>query len=113
MNRADPQFPDAERTGLRRPREEGSRMSPQHSDPPSLPTPPAPPPGRPLTDGGLPIRGTPSFKVVLLADNLHDFQFIIQTIMDLTRLSRSDATHKMWQAHNGGRSALLSTNRER
>src|SRR5437762_8709690 len=113
MNKADPYSPDAERPGLRPPRQEGSRMSQQHTDPPSLPTPLAPPPGRPQTDSKPSVQGTPSFQVVLLTDNLHDFQFIIQTIMDLTRLSRSDATHKMWQAHNGGRSVLLSTNRER
>jgi ATP-dependent Clp protease adapter protein ClpS len=39
--------------------------------------------------------------------------FIIRTVMELTRLCRAEATHKMWQAHHCGRSILLVTFLER
>jgi ATP-dependent Clp protease adapter protein ClpS len=39
--------------------------------------------------------------------------FVVRTIMELTRLCRAEATHKMWEAHHSGRSQLLITHRER
>ena len=39
--------------------------------------------------------------------------FIVRTVMELTRLCRAEATHKMWEAHHSGRSVLLVTYRER
>jgi ATP-dependent Clp protease adapter protein ClpS len=39
--------------------------------------------------------------------------FIVRTIMELTRLCRAEATHKMWEAYHCGRSVLLVTYRER
>jgi ATP-dependent Clp protease adapter protein ClpS len=39
--------------------------------------------------------------------------FTVQTIMDVTRLCRHEATHKMWEAHHYGHSQLLITFKER
>jgi ATP-dependent Clp protease adapter protein ClpS len=39
--------------------------------------------------------------------------FIVRTVMELTRLCRPEATHKMWQAHHCGSAVLLVTYRER
>jgi len=55
----------------------------------------------------------PPFKVVLLNNASLDLMFVVRTIMELTRLCRAEATHKMWEAHHSGRSLLLITHRER
>jgi ATP-dependent Clp protease adapter protein ClpS len=53
------------------------------------------------------------FKVILLRDAINDLMFIVRTVMELTRLCRAEATHKMWEAHHCGRSVLLVTYLER
>lgn len=55
----------------------------------------------------------PRCKVFLLGNPTHDLMFVVRTIMELTRLCRAEATHKMWEAHHNGRSLLLITHRER
>jgi ATP-dependent Clp protease adapter protein ClpS len=55
----------------------------------------------------------PRYKVILLQDAAADLMFIVRTVMELTRLCRAEATHKMWEAHHCGRSVLLRTYRER
>jgi ATP-dependent Clp protease adaptor protein ClpS len=60
-------------------------------------------PGRPL----------PPYKVILHHNPARDLMFVVRTIMELTRLCRAEATHKMWEAHHSGRSLLLVTYRER
>jgi ATP-dependent Clp protease adapter protein ClpS len=66
------------------------------------------------TAGDKPSRRTiPQYKIVLLQDSQSDMMFIVRTIMEITRLCRAEATHKMWEAHHGGRSVLLTTYRER
>jgi ATP-dependent Clp protease adapter protein ClpS len=50
---------------------------------------------------------------VLLNNTTQDMMFIVRTIMELTRLCRAEATHKMWEAHHCGRSVLLVTHKER
>jgi ATP-dependent Clp protease adaptor protein ClpS len=61
----------------------------------------------------VPQRSLPPFKVVLLNNASQDLMFVVRTIMELTRLCRAEATHKMWEAHHSGRSLLLVTHRER
>ena len=39
--------------------------------------------------------------------------FVVRTVMELIRFCRTEATHKMWEAHHLGRSILLTTYRER
>ncbi len=55
----------------------------------------------------------PPYKVILHNDGAHDLMFVVRTVMELTRLCREEATHKMWEAHHYGRSLLLITYRER
>lgn len=58
-------------------------------------------------------RPLPRFKVILLNNVASDMMFVVRTIMELTRLCRAEATHKMWEAHHSGRSLLLITFKER
>jgi ATP-dependent Clp protease adapter protein ClpS len=60
-----------------------------------------------------PPRQLARFRVVLLNDSTQDLMFVVRTVMELTRLCRAEATHKMWQAHHDGRAVLLVTYRER
>jgi len=60
-----------------------------------------------------PTRQLPRVRLVLHHDPLLDLMFVVRTIMELTRLCREEATHKMWEAYHGGRSILLVTSRER
>lgn len=53
------------------------------------------------------------FRVVLLNNADCDMMFVVRTIMELTRLYRTEATHKMWQAHHLGRASVLITHQER
>ncbi len=58
-------------------------------------------------------RQWPRYRVVLLQNAASDMMFVVRTIMELTRLCRAEATHKMWEAHHSGRSPLLVTWKER
>src|SRR5262249_49235706 len=79
----------------------------------SLPLPDSPDPRRPASSGQTASRQLPRFKVILLRDSINDLMFIVRTVMELTRLCRAEATHKMWEAHHCGQSVLLVTYRER
>jgi ATP-dependent Clp protease adaptor protein ClpS len=64
--------------------------------------------------GGPPLRrALPQFKVILLNNAELDMMFVVRTVMELTRFCRTEATHKMWQAHYNGRAVILITHRER
>jgi ATP-dependent Clp protease adapter protein ClpS len=85
-------------------RQDDRQAVPQN--PESLPAQPAPrqkPQRRPL----------PVFKVILQQNDNVDLMLIVRTVMELTRLCRAEATHKMWEAHHCGRSLLLKTWKER
>jgi ATP-dependent Clp protease adapter protein ClpS len=58
-------------------------------------------------------RQLPSYRLILLRNAQSDLMAIVRAIMDLTRLCRAEATHKMWQSHHCGRSLVLTTHRER
>jgi ATP-dependent Clp protease adapter protein ClpS len=58
-------------------------------------------------------RHPPHYKVILHNDVAQDLMFVVRTVMELTRLCREEATHKMWEAHHYGCSMLLITYRER
>jgi ATP-dependent Clp protease adaptor protein ClpS len=61
-----------------------------------------------------PSDGLPRFRVILQgSDAATNMMHVIHTIMELTRLCRAEATHKMWQAHHTGRSLLIITYKER
>jgi len=55
----------------------------------------------------------PRFKLILLHDARNELMFIVRTVMELTRLGRAEATHKMWESYHSGRSVLLVTYKER
>ena len=65
------------------------------------------------SEGPAPARKVPRFKVVLLSDPAQDLMHVVRSVMQLTRFPREEATHKMWEAHHGGRSVLLTTYLER
>jgi ATP-dependent Clp protease adapter protein ClpS len=58
-------------------------------------------------------RQMPVYWVVLHYDAANDLMFIVATVMELTRLGRAEAMHRMWQAYHSGTARLLSTYRER
>jgi ATP-dependent Clp protease adaptor protein ClpS len=58
-------------------------------------------------------RVLPRYRVVLNNNAAQALMFVVQTVMELTRLCREEATHKMWEAHHTGRSSLLTTHLER
>jgi ATP-dependent Clp protease adapter protein ClpS len=60
-----------------------------------------------------PLRPVPRYRVILANDPKHGLMFVVQVVMDVTRLCREEATHKMWEAHHNGRSQLLVTHKER
>jgi ATP-dependent Clp protease adaptor protein ClpS len=60
-----------------------------------------------------PRQQLPPYRLILLHDAALDLMFIVRTVMELTRLHRAEATHKMWEAHHWGRSRLLTTYKER
>jgi ATP-dependent Clp protease adapter protein ClpS len=62
---------------------------------------------------GRPNGELPRCRVVLLNNAGQDLMFVVRTIMELTRLCRAEATHKMWEAHHSGRAQVLITHRER
>ena len=88
-----------------------SQHSPDPPEAPRLPDPQASA-ARPAAAKARP-RQLPRYKVVLLHDAVNDLMFIVRTVMELTRLCRAEATHKMWEAHHCGRSVLLVTWLER
>lgn len=52
-------------------------------------------------------------KLILHSGSGRDAMFIVNAIIELTRLGTAEATHKMWEAHHSGRSQILVTHRER
>jgi ATP-dependent Clp protease adaptor protein ClpS len=88
-------------------------MSQQPSDRP--PVPPDPAAARPKGQAENKQRtgSLPPYKVILHHDAANDLMFVVRTVMELTRLCRHEATHKMWEAYHCGRSLLLTTHRER
>src|ERR1700731_4596284 len=88
-------------------------MSQSHADRPERPRRPNPAPEPIAPSPGLRAGPLPRFKLVLLHDAAADLMFVVRSVMELTRFPRAEATHKMWEAHHGGRSVLLTTYLER
>ena len=55
----------------------------------------------------------PPWRVLLHNDDVHDFDFVIQTIEMLTPINRADAARHALDAHLSGVTLLLTTHRER
>src|ERR1700676_630737 len=88
-------------------------MSQFYADRPEFPRRPNPAPEPSASSPGLRAGPLPRFKLVLLHDAAADLMFVVRSVMELTRFPRAEATHKMWEAHHGGRSVLLLTYLER
>jgi ATP-dependent Clp protease adapter protein ClpS len=93
-------------------RARGTPMSQQHSDrPQGAPGDPSSGPAQP--QGSPRPHRLPPYKVILHHHATLDLMFIVRTVMELTRLCRAEATHKMWEAYHCGQSLLLVTHKER
>ena len=55
----------------------------------------------------------PTWKVLLHNDDKNEMLFVIQSIVELTPLSRQDAMNRMLEAHESGLALLLVTHKER
>lgn len=73
---------------------------------------PGPPDGE-TRSGHCARRPLPGYRVVLGNTSTQALMFVVQTVMELTRFCREEATHKMWEAHHNGRAQLLVTHKER
>ena len=89
-------------------------MSQQPTDRPAIPPdPPAEARQQPQAQPETRRRELPRYKVVLQHDAAKELMFVVRTVMEVTRLCRHEATHKMWESYHNGRSILLSTWLER
>jgi ATP-dependent Clp protease adapter protein ClpS len=55
----------------------------------------------------------PQFRVVILGQPDMKLMDVVRAIMDLTRLAREEAMHRMWQAHYDGRAEVCVTHLEK
>ncbi len=55
----------------------------------------------------------PPYRVILRNDGGLELMGVVRAVMDLTRLCREEATHKMWESYHRGQSQLLVTHKER
>jgi ATP-dependent Clp protease adaptor protein ClpS len=74
-----------------------------------------PPPDRPASSRSEPSRSQPlpPYKVILRHDAGQELMGVVRAVMELTRLCREEATHKMWESYHRGQSQLLVTHKER
>lgn len=70
-------------------------------------------PSEPSPDPAPPRRGALPRYNLILHGSLQEMMYVVRTIMELTRFCVAEATHKMWESHNLGRSPLLATHKER
>jgi ATP-dependent Clp protease adaptor protein ClpS len=88
-------------------------MHRRQADRPAVPRDPVSPPAQPASRQQPQRRQLPRYKVILQQNDNVELMFVVRTVMELTRLCRAEATHKMWEAHHSGRSLILVTHRER
>ena len=55
----------------------------------------------------------PQYRVVILGRPDMKLMDVVRAIMDLTRLAREEAMHRMWQAHYDGRAEVCVTHLEK
>lgn len=72
-----------------------------------------PPDQRPLSQSDGPTRPLPAFRVILENSPGRELMGVVRAVMEVTRLCREEATHKMWESYHRGRSPLLVTHKER
>ncbi len=59
------------------------------------------------------VRRLPPYRVLLHNDDVNSIEHVIQAILKLTRLTKSEAEQRTLEAHQKGLSLLLTTHRER
>ena len=72
----------------------------------SMPTAPVVEPARPQS------RPLPPFAVVLHNDHVNEMGFVVQTIVQLARVTTEQALTCMMEAHEEGQAVVLRTHRE-
>lgn len=60
-----------------------------------------------------PPKRLPPWKVILHNDDDNEMLYVVETIMVLTPLGQREAVMRMLEAHERGKSLLLTTHRER
>lgn len=55
----------------------------------------------------------PRYRVVLRYSPGTELMGVVRAIMEITRLCREEATHRMWESYHRGHSQLLLTHKER
>src|SRR5262245_37517749 len=103
----------AQRGGHLGPSSGRGRMHRRPPDRTAVPRDPVSVPAQPATRQQPLQRQLPRYKAVLQQTGDGDLMFVVSTAMALTRLCRAETTHKMWEAHDCGRSVLLVTWKER
>ncbi len=88
-------------------------MRRRQADRSAIPQAPVTSPAQPAPRQQPERRQLPRYKVILHQNDTAELMFVVRTVMELTRLCRAEATHKMWEAHHCGRSVLLVTWKER
>src|SRR5262249_9267418 len=73
------------------------------------------PPDRPASPRPDPTRSQPMppYRVILRHEANQELMGVVRAVMDLTRLCREEATHKMWESYHRGQCQLLITHKER
>ncbi len=73
------------------------------------------PPDRPASRRPDPPRSQPlpPYRVILRHAVGQELMGVVRAVMDLTRLCREEATHKMWESYHRGQCQLLITHKER
>lgn len=58
-------------------------------------------------------RHAPRYRVILLNDDVNEFEVVVQQVRQLTPLTEQQALVRTIEAHKTGRSLLLVTHKER
>ena len=72
-----------------------------------------PPTHRPCYSANVRPFQLPQFRVIILGKPDMKLMDVVRAIMDLTRLAREEAMHRMWQAHYDGRAEVCVTHLEK
>ena len=54
----------------------------------------------------------PQWRVLLHNDDVNEFYFVIDSVVDIVRIRRQDAALRVIEAHNSGVALLTTTHRE-
>jgi ATP-dependent Clp protease adaptor protein ClpS len=59
------------------------------------------------------VQQLPPFKVMLHNDDVNEMSYVVRSILEVTHLSKQEATQRMIEAHQRGVALLLTTHKER